>query len=917
MRLLPLTLAVLALCACPAPSTTDGGTLGDPPTVAAVSPATGPSTGGTSVVLSGAHFVDGATVTFGGVAGTSVLVSSALRLTVTTPAATTAGTVAVTVTNPDGRAGPLADGFRYTSSTTLHITQALLSNPATQEDTSGQSMVSLKVTGAVEVPGVTPGAGPGAGVKAQVGWASQLSATPVSSDFTWVDATYQGDVDGAAAGDLARDSYQGLVTVAGPPGNGVATYSLAVRFSVDNGATWVLGDRDGSANGVTAAQLSTFTARRSGIDWCKLGGELTQPPPTVSLTTGATGPTIYGQVYVAGTTDLTGAGAGIEGQLGYGAPGTAPSTWTWAAGTYNHDTGQGANDEYQAPLPNPGPGSYHFAYRFRLNGGAWSYCDADGLATGGFTDDQAGTLTVSDPGVDRCVLQFPSTLETRAGRPSDLVYGRVFAAGVTDGTTPSTTVSTELGYGPASDLPTASSWAWGNTGAYNVKVSGGGEEYQARLTGPSVGTYAYAYRARLGAGAWSYCDLDGSDNGFQAAQAGTLTAKAFDVDDCSLVAATAVQTALPGQVTGAYQGRVHVTTLTDDAGVGPGVTAEVGYGAQGTQPSTWTTWTGGSYLADDGPGDVYAATMTAPTGLGSSDVAFRFKLGTNAWVYCDQDGSQNGYQRAQAGQLVVVAQSCRLEAVSAYTLNGGESLTITASALSAATGAAGAAPGLVVQVGVGPRDDDASTSSLWGWSAATFSGDSSGRDVFSARVWPAYSGNRAVAARASFDHGSTWTYCDLNGSDVNGYEVSQQYNVTIAGHRDLAFCNTQFPTSLGAAGGQVYGQLYDATLTPNANAAVIAQFGAGPKTADPGLAWAWVDAPFWSNPTAHPANNEYAVTWVPDAGGLSYAFRYSRDGGTWCYGDLDGNGTNGQGNSWDGFSGETAGSQPNLGAGPP
>ena len=57
-------------------------------------------------------FLSGAMVTFGGTAATNVLIVSATQITATT-AAHAAGSVTVTVTNPDGQSGSLGSGFTY------------------------------------------------------------------------------------------------------------------------------------------------------------------------------------------------------------------------------------------------------------------------------------------------------------------------------------------------------------------------------------------------------------------------------------------------------------------------------------------------------------------------------------------------------------------------------------------------------------------------------------------------------------------------------------------------------------------------------------------------------------------------------------------------------------------------------------
>jgi hypothetical protein len=92
-----------------------GGTTAPAPTVTALSPSAGPTSGGTTVTITGSNFVSGATVTFGGVAA-QVTGATATSLLVVTPARA-AGTVSVVVRNPDGQQGVASKGFAYTSTT--------------------------------------------------------------------------------------------------------------------------------------------------------------------------------------------------------------------------------------------------------------------------------------------------------------------------------------------------------------------------------------------------------------------------------------------------------------------------------------------------------------------------------------------------------------------------------------------------------------------------------------------------------------------------------------------------------------------------------------------------------------------------------------------------------------------------------
>lgn len=82
------------------------------PSVAAMTPGTGPTAGGAVVTLSGTNLLDGATVTVGGVPATLVTWISATELHVTVPAGSL-GPKNVVVTNPDTQSATLVGGFTY------------------------------------------------------------------------------------------------------------------------------------------------------------------------------------------------------------------------------------------------------------------------------------------------------------------------------------------------------------------------------------------------------------------------------------------------------------------------------------------------------------------------------------------------------------------------------------------------------------------------------------------------------------------------------------------------------------------------------------------------------------------------------------------------------------------------------------
>lgn len=83
------------------------------PIVTSYTPDNGPLSGGTTVMINGNYFMQGASVKFGESAAKIVSNSSATYLKVYTPAALVPGLVSLTITNPDGTTVLVADAFRY------------------------------------------------------------------------------------------------------------------------------------------------------------------------------------------------------------------------------------------------------------------------------------------------------------------------------------------------------------------------------------------------------------------------------------------------------------------------------------------------------------------------------------------------------------------------------------------------------------------------------------------------------------------------------------------------------------------------------------------------------------------------------------------------------------------------------------
>jgi hypothetical protein len=87
------------------------------PVISSVSPKSGSTAGGTTVTIAGSNFQAGAAVLFGGIAASSATVSGATQIHAVTPAHI-AGTVDVTVRDPNGESSTLSSSFAYSASST-------------------------------------------------------------------------------------------------------------------------------------------------------------------------------------------------------------------------------------------------------------------------------------------------------------------------------------------------------------------------------------------------------------------------------------------------------------------------------------------------------------------------------------------------------------------------------------------------------------------------------------------------------------------------------------------------------------------------------------------------------------------------------------------------------------------------------
>jgi plastocyanin len=123
----------------------------------AVSPSSGPTSGGTPITITGDGFAEGAIVLLGDVPALNVTVLASTAITAFTPPHAE-GVVTVVVTNPDGEAAILPGGYAYTAESLAGPKVEAVSPPA--GPTTGGSEVVISGSNFAEAAMVTLGGWP-------------------------------------------------------------------------------------------------------------------------------------------------------------------------------------------------------------------------------------------------------------------------------------------------------------------------------------------------------------------------------------------------------------------------------------------------------------------------------------------------------------------------------------------------------------------------------------------------------------------------------------------------------------------------------------------------------------------------------------------------------------------------------------
>lgn len=303
------------------------------PSVLSIAPATGPTTGGSGVIITGTGFTGATSVTFNGAAATGVTVVNDTQITATTPAGM-AGAVDITVTTPDG-VGTGTALYTYGDAPTF------TSIAPASGSTEGGNRVTITGTGFTGTTGVTFDGITATGVT--VNSDSQITAITPAHAVGAVDVIVTTGVAPVTGTDaytyvaIPIPTISGIAPASGPAAGGTVviitgtdfTGATAVTFggtaassyTVDN-ATHITATTAAHAAGAVNVLVTTLGGTQTAVNGFTYVAAPT-PAPTAQSSDGdsSSGGSSGGS---SGSTETTG---------GYQLAPTMPSSTTWATET--------------------------------------------------------------------------------------------------------------------------------------------------------------------------------------------------------------------------------------------------------------------------------------------------------------------------------------------------------------------------------------------------------------------------------------------------------------------------------------------------------------------------------------------------------------------------------------------------------
>ncbi|WP_338679375.1 IPT/TIG domain-containing protein [Janthinobacterium sp. TB1-E2] len=589
------------------------------PALSAISPTSGPATGGSTVTITGSNFSGATAVTFGSTAATGFTIDSTTQITATAPAGT--GTIDVTVTTPGGSSAiSPADKFTYV------VAPAVSAISPTSGPATGGSTVTITGSNFSGATAVTFGATAATGYT--VNSATQITATaPAGTGTIDVTVTTPGGSSAISPADkftyVVAPAVSAISPTSGPATGGSTVIITGSNFSgataVTFGATAATGFTVNSATQITAtapAGSGTVDVRITTVGGTSAAVAADQftyvGAPVVSGLSPAAGPT-------AGGTSVTITGTGFTGATAVTFGATAASSFTVNSATQITATAPSGSGTVDVRVTTTGGTSATGAadqFTYVLAPAVASISPVNGPATGGTSvtingSGFTGATAVTFGGTAATSFTVNSATQITATAPSG--SGTVDVRVTAIGGTSATNAADQFTYVAAPVVSALSPTAGPTTGSTSVTITGTG--------------FAGATAVTFGATAATGYTVNSATQITATAPAGSGT---VDVRITTVGGTSAAVAA--DQFT--YVGAPVVSGLSPAAGPTAGGTSVMitGTGFTGATAVTFGATAASSFTVNSAT----QITATAPAGTGTVDVRVTTTGGTSATGASDQ-----------------------------------------------------------------------------------------------------------------------------------------------------------------------------------------------------------------------------------------------------------------------------------------
>ncbi len=382
---------------------------------------------------------------------------------------------------------------------------------------------------------------------------------------------------------------------------------------------------------------------------------------------------------------------------------------------------------------------------------------------------------------------------------------------------------------------------------------------------------------------------------------GTVTPISTATPDLGNVQSPATASINEGSTVAVY-GQVYEPTITEAAGQGAGVTAELGYSTTNTNPNTWSNWSSATFNTQVGNNDEFVANLGSGLTPGTYYYAYRYKIGSGAYIY----GGTGGLWSNNSGVLTVNSNVVDAGQVTVSPASVPEGTSSTATVEIYEPGLTdttyNAANQTVEFAYVSGTDSNPSTWSALLWtSTGVTQSDAGNNDRYSFTLPNNLAlGTYYIAARVKKAGSTEWRYL---GSNWGTWSSSASLSVV---SNKVNWANIQSPISgtiLTGTSYTVFSQVYEPGVTgdANAHAGITAWIGYNTANVAPTAGgWTWIAATR-NTSFSNTSNDEYSaeIGTGRSAGTYYYVARYQKSGSTeYFYGGHAG--APNTGGAWDG-----------------